>query len=221
MLSKSLTVKLLVGTAALCGACGYESSEPTAPEPAPRPSTAVTAVDDVARELDWGNITFNAPSAMRYQQPETVELLLSPSLPIAQLQSQLEQQAGAESAKVKISNRMEATLTGTGFAIQAQAPDLQAISSEGTSRWRWEVTPTSHGSQRLSLVLSAHIDVAGRDAPLVIETFNRRIEVDITVRQRVSSFVQNNWQWLWTALLVPIAGYLGTRWKRRRAQPKH
>lgn len=125
---------------------------------------------------------------MRYAQPQLVELLLSPSLSVADLQAQLRQQVGAESARAQISNRMEAQLTGSGFGIEAQMPDLQAVTSQQATRWTWKVTPTEHGPQTLHLTLSAHIDVAGRDAPLVVRTFDRDIQVNITIPQRVSGF---------------------------------
>ena len=184
-------------------------------------SSSLELVDQRIGELDWGNIAFNAPASMRYAQPQTVELLLSASLSVADLQAQLEQKVGAESAQVRVSNRMEAQLTGRGFAIEALTPDLQAVAREQITRWKWEVTPTGHGPQTLHLVLSAHIDVAGEDAPFVARTLDREIQVNITIPQRVSGFIQKNWQWLWAAIVVPIAGYL---WKRRRkaspARPK-
>jgi hypothetical protein len=179
------------------------------PKPA---SSSVELADQSVRQLDWGNIAFNAPASMTYAQPQTVELLLSPSLSIADLQAQLQQKVGAESARVQISNRMEAQLTGSGFAIEAHIRDPQWVTSQQT-RWTWKVTPTGHGPQTLHLTLSAYIDIAGRDAPLVVRTFDREIQVNITIAQRASGFIQKNWQWLWAAILVPIAGYL---WKRRR-----
>lgn len=72
-------------------------------------------------------------------------------------------------------------------------PDRQAVTSQQTTRWTWKVTPTGHGPQTLHLTLSAHIDVAGRDAPLVVRTFDRDIQVNITILQRVSGFIQKNW----------------------------
>jgi hypothetical protein len=174
-------------------------------------------VDESVRQLDWGNIAFNAPASMRYAQPQIVELLLSPSLSVADLQAQLQQKVGVESARAQISNRMEAQLTGSGFGIEAQMPDLQAVTSQQATRWTWKVTPTGHGPQTLHLTLSAHIDVAGRDAPLVVRTFDRDIQVSITIPQRVSGFIQKNWQWLWAAIVLPIAGYL---WRRRKKVPQ-
>ena len=115
---------------------------------------------------------------------------------------------------------MEAQLTGSGFAIEAQEPDLQAVTSQKSTRWTWKVTPTGHGPQTLHLTLSAHIDVAGRDAPLVVRTFDRDIQVNITIPQRVSGFLQKNWQWLWAAIVVPIAGYLWKRGGKAPGRPK-
>jgi hypothetical protein len=189
-------------------------------KPMRSPPTSVELVDQIFRKLDWGNIAFNAPATMRYSQPHPVELLLSPSLSVADLQAQLQEKAGTESARVRISNRMEAQLTGRGFTIQAQGPDLQAVTSQQITRWKWDVTPTEHGRQMLHLALSAHIDVAGRDTPLVVRTYDREIQVDITVPQRVSGFIGQNWQWLWAAIVVPIAGYLWKRKRKRGVKPK-
>ncbi len=198
------------------------------PPPPPTPSTAAPAtppnsvelVDQILRELDWGNIAFNAPTIMRYIQPQPVELLLAPSLSVADLQAKLHQKVGAESARIRVSNSMEAQLTGTGFTIQALRPGLQAVTSQQITRWKWEVTPTEYGRQTLHLTLSAHLEVAGRDTPLVIQTFHREVQVEITVPQRVSGFIQNNWQWLWAAVVVPVGGYLWKGRKKRRVKPK-
>jgi hypothetical protein len=197
------------------------SPPPTTPiSPLTPPSTSVELVDQSLRELNWGNIVFNASSIMKYAQPQSVELLLSPSLSVADLQAQLKQKVGAESTQVRVSNRMEAQLTGRGFAIEALTPDLQAIASQQVTRWKWEVTPTEHGRQTLHLALSAQIDVAGRDAPLVVRTFDRDIQVDITFPQRAFGFIEKNWQWLWAAIFVPIVGYLWKRRNERKARSK-
>lgn len=192
---------------------GRRAAKKPSPPPAPEPQSAIAVVDQAARGLDWGNIVFNAPESISFAKPQRIELVLSPSLSVAELEAQLQDEAGAEAAHIQVSNRMEAQLTGAGFATVAQSPGLQAISSRQTTRWQWDVTPTQHGRQTLHLVLSAYIDVAGRDAPLVVRTFDRDIEVNITFPQQVSGFARDNWQWLWTTLIVPLAGYF---WKRRK-----
>jgi hypothetical protein len=39
------------------------------------------------------------------------------------------------------------------------------------------------------------------------------IEVNVTASQKIGALFKSNWQWLWAAILVPIAGWL---WKRRK-----
>lgn len=234
---KSSTRNLIIGAIGLTSVCIvlsalflYFAVKPSHPPPQPEaapptpealPSPAsVSLVDQIFRELDWGNIAFNTPGKMRYARSQLIELLLSPSQTVADLQAQLRQKVGAESAHIHISNLMEAQLTGTGYAIQALQPALQAVTSQQITRWSWMVTPTQPGRQTLYLSLSAHIEVASRDAPLVVQTFQRAIQVDISIPQRLSAFAQKNWQWLWATLVVPIAGYLWNRRKRRRAKPQ-
>jgi hypothetical protein len=183
------------------------------PSPEPSPPHALELVDDVVRELDWGNIAYDPPPRMKLGEPATVELLLSPSASIAELQAQLDEARNPEGATVQVSNRMEAQLSGLGFSIEALTPGVQAITSRKPTRWAWDIQPTDHGGQRLHLALSAHIDVANRDTPLVVRTFDREIEVEITAAQRTSTFLENNWQWLWAAVLVPVTTFL---WRRHR-----
>jgi hypothetical protein len=181
--------------------------------PASPPSTSVSVVDEAVRGLHWGSVAFGAPPTMQYRTPVIAELLLSPSLPVAELEAQLRASAPADSARIQISNRMEAQLTGEGFSVRTLTPDLQAVRSAEPTRWRWEVVPTEHGIRSLHVTLSATLNINGSDAPIVVRTYDRDVKITITVSQRLSSFIQANWQWLWAAVLVPVGGYL---WNLRR-----
>jgi hypothetical protein len=197
---------------------GVPSTITTTSEVTPSTADPLALMDEAVRDLDWGSIVFNAPNTIRYGQVQTVELVLSRSLPVSALQDQLEQQSSVESAMVRISNRMEARLTGIGFTIEALGPDLQAVTNQQVTRWQWEVTPTGSGLKTLHLSLSAYVGVAGSDAPLVVRTYDRDINVDVTVGQRVTSFLRGNWTWLWVAVVVPCAGYFWAVWRRRRSR---
>ena len=207
-----LVISTLVDHVSYLSLCGLSGGNYTSPY-------SLEWVDGILGELDWGNIVFNAPSHMRYKGTQRVELLLSPTLDSAQLQTQLMEKGGVEYAKVHVANRMQAQLTGQGFAIEALMPDLQGIGSERTTRWEWEVTSTRPGIQQLYLSLSAWVDIAGHDAPVVIQTFYRTIDVEITIPQRLLEVLQRNWQWLCAAVLtpiaIPIAIHQWNRWKKR------
>lgn len=206
-----LLILILAGVSLFSTTGSFHASSPSVSVPIL--ATSPNLVEQTVRQLAWGNILFNAPDTMQYEKAETLELALSPVHSVADLQAQIDQVTGVDSAKARMSNRMEAQLTGSGFTIEALAPALQAVTMHEITRWRWDVTPTQPGRQRLHLALSAHIDVTGHDAPFVVRTFARQIQVEITVPQRFRGFVQNNWQWLW-AFLVPILIYV---WKRAKA----
>ena len=188
----------LLGIAMIVGSAIFTNWDKTFPPGTPTNpnSTSTTVVDEIIRNLQWGNIVFNTPTVMQFGEPETVELLLSPTKPIQQLQSELERQGEIESARVQISNRMRANLSSQGLKVQALVPEEQAIGSEVTTQWKWEVTPVEEGSQKLYLSLSAVITISERDAPIVIQTYSKDIEVQISIGQRVSRFLGTNWQWL-------------------------
>ena len=115
-------------------------------------------------------------------------------------------------AEVKIAPRMEAVLSGQNFQITAITPATQAVSRTETTEWRWEVSPKAPGEQRLHLVLNVELNGTSR----TLRTFDETIEVTVTFSQQVSGFVGENWKWLWTASIVPIAAWL---WKRRAGAP--
>ncbi len=190
-------------------ASALESSPPR-DVPAPKP---FDLVDRIVQGLPWGHMVYNAPETMPYGETREIELLLSPTETAEQLQSQLRQPTDARSDNLQVGNRMEAVLTGTGFEIEDLSPPLQAVTSTRPTQWRWRIAPTRYGPQQLSLSLLAHIDVAGNSAPLVVETKDAVIQVEITLAQQVSGFVEANWKWLWATFVFPVVGY---RLRRRR-----
>jgi hypothetical protein len=65
--------------------------------------------------------------------------------------------------------------------------------------------------------LSAIIKFQGEEKIRTIRTFEREMLVKVSFRKRVVTFVGKNWQWLWTALVVPVAGWL---WKRKSVKKR-
>ena len=186
--------------------------------PNPRASTSLSFVDDMLSNFEWGNIVFDTPKKIGFEEPKVIELLLSPTKSIQELQSSLKSSEETESARIRISNRMEANLSGTGFRIEAIVPQEQAVSRGETTQWKWEVTPTKDGGQTLYLTLSTIINVSGKEVPLVVRTFEKTIEVDISTGQRISAFVDGNWQWLWATILVPLSPFLWNWYQKKRGK---
>lgn len=169
-------------------------------------------VDKILDSLPSGNIAFNTPPAMNLSDTAIIQLKLDLATSIDELKRTIEAEGQKEGARIKVADRMEARLSGPNFAITQVTPEQQAISQGQVTEWKWEVKPTAEGRHHLHLTLSALLSVGGASTQRTIRTFDKFIEVDVTLPQRVSSFIQGNWQWLWAVLLAPFAGWGWNKW---------
>lgn len=196
---------------------------PPAPAPAagpglgedPGPPTLGPAIDRILESLPRAQVAFNAPATLQLEEPAVVQLLLSGRRSIRTLQRQLTELGVRAGATIKASDSMEAHLSGSGFKIEAITPAVQLASGAGVTEWKWEVEPTKAGTRRLHLSLSALVDLKGKESAYTVRTFERTLEIDVPLRERLTGFVGTNWQWLWTALLIPACGWF----LRRRRSP--
>lgn len=186
---------------------------PGASDVAHPPATPLETVDRILESLRIGTIAFNAPAVMNINDTVPIQLLLSLSDTPEELKAGLSAEGSAEAARIRVSDRMEARLTGPDFAITAVTPEVQAVSAKTTTEWKWDVKPESEGSHVLHLTLSVLLRVGDSATPRAIRTFDKMIVVEVTWKQKAFAFLSGNWQWLWAAILVPFAGWL---WKRRR-----
>ena len=174
-------------------------------------------IDRVVEGLPAANAAFNAPATLRLEEPAVIQLLLSGRRSIRLLQNQITALGKRDGARIKASDSMEASLVGSGFKIEAITPVVQPVSGAGVTEWKWEVAPTKAGTRRLHLTLSAILDLEGKESLYAVRTFERTLEVRVPLRERLSGFAGRNWQWLWTALLVPVGGWVLSRRRTDRS----
>lgn len=189
----------------------------TSQQPRP-PSDPFSAIDRALESMELGNIAFNAPLSMNLQDTATIQLMLGLTNEIDELKQMIDAEGDKEGVRIRVSDRMEARLSGQSFSITAITPETQAVSRRELTSWKWEVKPISEGDQYLHLTLSAIITVDNTAKLRAIRTFDKVIEVNVTWPQRIGSFFEDNWQWLWAAILAPIAGW---SWKRRKGGRGH
>jgi Divergent InlB B-repeat domain len=194
-----------------------------APPPGPPPSP-LEEVDRMLKRLPAGCVVFNVPEeVLTVGASGVVQLLLSAQRPLCRReQRRLKRRITALGEKVgspiKVADVMEAHLTGSKFKILTVTDERQAVSAQDVTEWKWEIEPTEAGTHRLFLRLSAIIHVGDGSEPRTIRTFDRTLEVRVTFLSQLSSFFEDNWQWLWGAILIPVVGWLASR-RRKRAEP--
>jgi hypothetical protein len=180
-----------------------------APEPAPPARDLFDEIDRALEKMEDANVAFNAPSALDLGERTEIQLLLSLRKPIRVLEAELEAGGVKEGANVRVSPLVEARLTGLGFAIEALTKQQQPVGRKTDAEWRWEIEGRQEGAQRLHLTLTAFVPVdgpGGRPVTRTIDTFDRTISIQVSWGRRTTDFIDENWQWLWAAIVVPIAG---------------
>ncbi|MBC7358641.1 MAG: hypothetical protein H5U10_08920 [Desulfacinum sp.] len=168
---------------------------------------SLNPIDRLLSGLRFGTIAFNVPPRMNIQATAVVQLLLGLEKTGEELKAMVEAEGTRESGRIRVSNRMEARLTGPHFTITAITPEVQAVSGKEISEWKWEIKPRTAGTHHLHLTLSAILEVEGSSTPRSLRTFDKMILVEVGWLQKVRLFVSENWKWLWAAILAPIGGW--------------
>ena len=184
------------------------------PGPGPKPPNSV---DKLLDKMEFGAIAFNAPTNININDSPQIQLLLSLSETVDKLKRSVAEEGAKIGATIKVSDRMEARLSGYMFQITAITPEIQAVSKSQKTEWKWEIHPKKEGKHSLHLTLTALLEIDGHSTPRAIRTFDKEIEVTVTKSQKFINFFKNNWQWLWAAIFVPIVGWL---WKRKKSANK-
>jgi hypothetical protein len=177
-------------------------------------------IDQILKSLDLGTIAFNTPKSMSLIDAKKVELLLSTSLSDEALRNAVAQhnvEGKIEVEEIKISDQMEANLTGDGFQITEVLPARRPISKAGPTEWTWDVRALKEGTLRLHLTLNALVTVKGNQQLYPIRTFDKDYVVSVGMTEKVVSFAKDNWKWLWTTLGVPLGAWLLKR-KRKSGE---
>jgi hypothetical protein len=203
---------------------GDEPPAPVAPVTTPTP-TPVT-LDKALERLRSGNVAFNTPDEARVGKQFIVEAKLSSRLTKEEIQVLIDEPGKREVAALRIADRMLATLAGgSAFEISPSGPKEQWISENETTDWVWEVTPKTVGEQTLLLSFDAVITLDGKEDKRTINTFKRRINVDVGWPQTVGEWLEltkktgENVSWIWATLLIPIGGAIWA-WTKRGGRSK-
>lgn len=206
---------------------GAKGGEPEGSEPPERvaessePDDVFSDVDRKLANLPLGNIAFNTPETIPFGEDARIELLVSLKEAEEELRQAIRAAGPVESARVKISDQMEARLTGLGFRIEAITPERQAVTRGQRTQWQWQIEPNRSDTLELHLTLSALIEVDGVPATRAVRTFERTIYVEVPLVHRVTDFLAGHLEVLLSFVLLPVAGgvYRHVRKKKRNTVP--
>jgi hypothetical protein len=174
-------------------------------------ATAPSAVDRLLDEMQSANIAFNTPGSLGYGRTVSIELKLSANKTPDQLSEMIQEPGEKQTDTVKISNEMDARLTGEQFQITAVRAERQAVSATGVTQWTWDITPKQLGQQRLHLTLDAIVKVGDHETTYTVQTFDKTISVNVVWPDTALSFLGKYWQWVCTAVVFPVIAWIAKR----------
>jgi hypothetical protein len=168
------------------------------------------ADEEVKNTSGMYNIIPGMPEEMGYKKPEQVDLLVLP-LTKKRLQEVRQQKyediakaSGYEKGCVVLTDRMKATLLGLDLNVRKRQDDIQELSSNQDTIWRWFIIPNQAGKQQLSLLLSYDISGSREDPqfrPMPKDGPVYEGPVRVTLPQSDSSVPGRDRQWLWTVVI--------------------
>lgn len=162
-------------------------------------------------EIRWGSLASLLPTRMRVGETRIVRVALDPR-PGVEIHLPGGGAAGEGdmvSKEVPLGNTMQAKLTGSGFDIVPITAEQQAVLAGLPSEWSWDVTPKTHGKQRLQLVVNGTFTLpTGGEAEKTV--YSRAVTVEVasnfgySFRRTAGLYLGKFWELLVGGLLAPL-----------------
>lgn len=166
--------------------------------------------------LPLGQEVFHHPDVMELSKPESVQVRISHDLH-EDLTRGFPSSGVTEHGQIPVNVVMKVHLTGDpNFAITPISDERQLVIKGKPNEWSFTVVPLKGGKYPLHLLISAVIRTPwGTDEYRDFPVKDEIIFVRVSPLSFTKSFLSNNWQWLWTTILIPLAALF---WKRRKGK---
>jgi hypothetical protein len=198
-----------------------------APPPTPAPTPNLDPFRQYSRQLVDGAVGFDYPPKMKVGDRTDVNLRVSAKKAMQELRASLtrgDRHPIVEPAK--LSSRMRAELRGFGFEFMPLSSVEQLIDADEDTTWTWDMRATEPGKHRLTVILTAIIDLERTEGVRDVSTFYREVEVEALPRtwwQNTRDVVQSygpSRDVLWPAIPTAIAAAWAFLFARRKARAR-
>lgn len=169
--------------------------------------------DSILDQLTLAAIAFSVPDFVNIKEKVSVRLLIDPTVTPEELEKNLPPSGTHNSAKVAISKIVEATVKAPDFEVTNVTPSKQAIAETAPTEWIWDLTPKAAGTYTVFLTVNAIVSVDGNSAERSIKTFEKAVQIKVTPWQVIVNFFVKYWQWIVTALVIPLGKWLWDKFK--------
>jgi hypothetical protein len=193
--------------------------EEVVPPPTAEPLDPAEIVARELAQLETGRILYNPPDEMRVAETERVEARITRDMGIP-LNEGLSGSGTPREEEIPVTTFMTVRLTGNNFDILPLSSNEQVVAGDLPTSWAWDVTPRASGEQRLMLIVTARVKLAGYpDEQKDLTVIERPIAVQVNPVYSARAFVSENREWIVSAVLIPLlltaGGWVWQRTRRR------
>jgi len=142
-------------------------------------------IDQILDETPFGNIVYNDPEKVPLYGIAKIEVVLSSTIPIGDLETIIKSDIEAEdkivSEPIKIGRFMEARLTGnSSLLVTDLTPARQHVRKKYPTKGLWQVEGLQKGNHTLTLIVSIIEKHNDKEGSIYYKVFNRNLEVFVS-----------------------------------------
>ena len=177
-------------------------------------------------ELVKGKLSYYIPDTMEVGNTYTAKVAVTKAISNSVLLHGLSKDELGKSTivdSVFISSRVKVSLIdpeGDNFYVKPIDTELQIVSESSNATWKWYVIPKTSGENPLELTVSTRItDKFGsdfRDIPV----FSNKIIVKSNYWYSTKNFLEQYWQYIFSAVLIPLIIWGYNLYKSQRENRK-
>lgn len=181
---------------------------PSGGSPPPVKVIEGTKVDGVSVQTFNANMAFSMRDKANIDEDIKAQMLIDPRKDLEQLEKELTVSGNKFSKNIKITKIVKATLTAPDFDIKNITEEEQFITLDQPTEWLWILSPKASGTYQVNLSVTAIMNIGGRESKHHIKTFERNITVEITHKQIISKWWNENWKWVTSTIVIPLLIFL-------------
>jgi hypothetical protein len=174
---------------------------------------------DLLNHLIEGKIAISIPDTMKYHRNYPALASITASLNDIILLQGIDTSNIREIQPIQVSSKMKVSLidpTGENFSINNVNNKEQIINAKSNTVWQWNVKPLKSGTNKLIMVASVIIKSKQDDGEKDFVVTEKYISIHTPFMNGFIEFFEEKWQWILSAILIPLAIY----WFKEKNKPK-
>lgn len=169
--------------------------------------------DSILDQMFNVDISFVIPVEANIEDSVRAELIITPEAINATLNHTVD--GMRQEATILVTQVVRADLRTDDFDVTAITSTEQVLLKTESTQWLWKLRPLHPGDAEVVLTVTAIVKTDFGNSQRQMKAFEKTIDINITKRQIVMSFIEDNWQWLWSTLFVPVVLLLYRRFKKK------